>query len=105
MGTEAGVKLDNGKERVFSLLLNYFPRALRGVCTVSEFGARKYIEGGWKTVEEGRKRYSDALARHLIDECISPYDSDSNLHHDLHIAWNALARVELRLMEEDNDSG
>lgn len=97
MGTDKGVKLDTGKGRAWQCLLAYFPRALQGVCKVSDFGAEKYCVNGWSSVEDGHIRYSDALVRHLLEEQVSPYDNDSGLHHDLHIAWNALARAELRL--------
>lgn len=108
MGTDKGVKLDDGKRRFHEVLFSYFPNALRGVCDVSEFGAKKYCVGGWKSVKNGHTRYSDALLRHYLDECSGEtHDSDSALHHDLHVAWNALARAELRLRaaKKEMDNG
>jgi hypothetical protein len=98
---EPGSKLDSGKACAFRGLVDYFPRALDAVATVSTFGASKYTWGGWKTVPEGYERYSDALMRHWLEECKGePVDKDSNLTHQAHIAWNALARLELLLKKK-----
>lgn len=97
MGTDAGVKLDTGKTRLWSVLLEYFPRALMAVGDVSEFGANKYCVGGWKDVDNAQPRYRDALVRHLLARTIEEVDQDSGLDHDAHLAWNALATLELKL--------
>ena len=96
-------KDDTGKSPIYRGVLSYFPRALSGVGLVSAFGATKYAWGGWLHVPDGHIRYSDALVRHLTLEAEGVFlDSDSELHHDLHVAWNALARAELRLRSETN---
>ena len=98
MGTEAGVKLDEGKLSIMSLLVKYFPRALNRITQVSEFGAKKYCEGGWRSVPSAHKRYSDALMRHLLAEATGEVnDAESGLPHSAHVAWCALARLELEL--------
>ena len=103
MGTTPGVKNDDGKSQLLLLLLSYFPRALRSVCGVSTFGASKYCPFGWESVDHARMRYSEALVRHLFAESEGEeVDSDSGLHHDAHVAWNALARLELRLREKED---
>lgn len=97
-----GAKLDAGKAPVLKGAIQQFPRAMLAVSSVSAFGAAKYTWGGWQTVPEGVERYGDAMARHQIYEAIEgPNDKDSGLLHAAHIAWNALARLELILREAE----
>jgi len=98
---EPGAKLDAGKP--LAGILMDFSLALRAVVDVGTFGARKYSRGGWQHVEDGITRYTDALWRHLLDEGCEQYDRESGLLHAAHLAWNALARLELILRESDND--
>jgi hypothetical protein len=99
---ESGSKLDAGKPCLWRGTINYFPRALRGVAAVSTFGASKYCWNGWQSVPEGFERYSDAMVRHLTREAEGEAtDSDSGFLHAAHAAWNALARLELLLKEQD----
>ena len=96
---EPGAKLDGGKVRA-SLVLGDFARALRAVAQVGTFGARKYSARGWLTVPDGVERYTDAMLRHWLSESAGePHDSGSGLRHAAHLAWNALARLELLLRE------
>lgn len=101
---EPGAKLDAGKPSLYRGAIDYFPRAIDAVARVSTFGAKKYDWKGWETVPEGFERYSDAMVRHLIAEGKGEVlDSDSGLLHAAHAAWNALARLELKLRKiEDN---
>jgi len=94
-----GAKLDAGKP--MAGLLGDFSRALLAVAEVGTFGARKYTRGGWQSVPDGVVRYTDALWRHLLKERLGTFDSDSDLRHAAHLAWNALARLELMLRESD----
>lgn len=99
---EPGSKLDAGKSPVFRGLLQYFPRACRAVANVSLFGANKYTWKGWEKVPDGPNRYGDALARHIVDEQIDgPIDPTTGLMHAAQQAWNALARLELMLQEQE----
>jgi len=99
---EPGAKLDAGKAPVAQGVLQYFPRALIAVSGVSGIGARKYAWKGWESVEDGFNRYSDALARHLLAETTEgEYDSDTGCLHAAQVAWNALARLELLLKENE----
>lgn len=103
---EPGAKLDSGKAPVARGVLQYFPKALREVALLSEFGANKYAWKGWEEVPDGVNRYSDAMARHLLDETEGPLDDGpggSGLLHATAVAWNALARLELMLREEEDD--
>lgn len=96
---ETCAKLDHGKPRLGLVLLG-FSRALQAVGEVGTFGAKKYTDDGWVMVPDGRNRYTDALLRHLIAEG-EGYDIDheSGLHHAVHTAWNALARLDLMLRQ------
>lgn len=94
-----GAKLDAGKIRC-ALVIGGFSAALWQVSRVGTFGAAKYTPNGWKEVEGGIDRYTDAMARHLLAEAMGEdLDSESGLLHAAHAAWNALARLELMLKE------
>ena len=90
-----GSKLDEGKAQVIRYVLKYFPNALMAVAKVSEYGANKYTEMGWYSVPSGYGRYTEALGRHLLAD--SNTLDVSGLDHDAQIAWNALARLEIKL--------
>lgn len=95
---EPGAKMDLGKPPLLRGVLQYFPRALEAVATVSLKGAEKYSWKGWEAVPDGVNRYGDALVRHLLaEETEGPYDHYLDLHHAAATAWNALARLELVL--------
>jgi hypothetical protein len=103
---EPGSKLDAGKAPIVSGVLQYFPRAIKAVAEVSAHGMEKYTWMGWKTVEDGIRRYNDAEGRHIIDEAIhGTVDTKSGLLHTAHRAWNALAILELVLCEKEKASG
>lgn len=97
---EPGAKLDSGKEPM-TLILHAMPRALLAVGRVGAYGANKYSEGGWKHVKDGQRRYTDAMFRHMLSEGLETYDAESGLLHAAQVAWNALARLELMLQEEE----
>jgi len=99
--SDPGAKLDDGK--VMAHLLQQFSRALMAVAEVSTFGANKYSIGGWQEVENGAFRYSNAMMRHYLKEALEDVDPDSGLLHEAHLAWNALARLELKLRELSED--
>ena len=89
-------KDDGGKSPIYRGGLGYFPVAISGVAAVSGFGATKYAWNGWRSVPDGLNRYTDALVRHLAAEAKGEIlDAESGLPHAWHVAWNALARVEL----------
>lgn len=97
-----GAKLDAGKVRA-GLVLHGFAHALTAVAEVGTFGANKYTPDGWRSVPQGAARYTDALYRHLLTEaCGETTDPDSGLMHAAHAAWNALARLELALIERNS---
>lgn len=95
------VKYDAGKSPVFKGAIAYFPRAISGVASVSAFGASKYAWNGWRDVSDGINRYTDAMVRHVVYEAEGEVlDPESGLPHAWHAAWNALARAELKVIEE-----
>ena len=91
-----GLKLDSGKPAAGRGLINYFPAALLEVAKVSTFGSQKYTWGGWKSVEDGIERYRDAMVRHLLAHASGEEtDPESGLSHLAHLAWGALAILQL----------
>ena len=98
---QPGAKLDADKP-LAALVLGDFALALLAVSEVGTFGARKYTASGWVEVPNGIPRYDDALMRHwLKGHAGETHDQDSGLLHAAHLAWNALARLELILREEE----
>lgn len=98
---DPGAKLDQGKNRL-GLVLFGFARALQAVGRVGTYGAKKYSDNGWMQVPDGERRYTDALMRHLMKEAAGEEkDTDTDLLHASHAAWNALARLELMLRERE----
>ena len=98
---EPGAKLDHGKPRP-ALVLGGFARALLEVSKVGTYGAVKYTDNGWMEVPEGVSRYDDAKMRHwLYEKAGHPVDSDTLLAHAAHEAWNALARLDLMIREQE----
>jgi len=101
-----GVKGDTGKPPIFQGVLNLFPNAVEAVADVSAFGAKKYSWNNWKNVDDGVNRYTDAMIRHLLKESKGELlDAETNLLHACSVAWNALARLELMLIEYDRQKG
>jgi hypothetical protein len=102
---QLGAKLDAGKVPLARGLLASFPRACLEVAKVSDAGANKYTWDGWRHVPDGINRYGDALSRHIVKEHLDgPIDPDFGFLHAAHIAWNALARLELLLIEQEKNN-
>lgn len=93
--SQLGMKYDGGKI-IAGVILEDFPNAITGVCEVATFGANKYKRSSWQSVPNAIQRYTDAMMRHQLakgrGEVIDP---ESGLPHSYHIAWNALAIIEL----------
>jgi hypothetical protein len=108
-----GAKVDAGKIDI--TLLQQFGRALHEVCRVGDYGQNKYTRGGFLGVSDGPRRYTRAMLDHWFKEFTEKYDSDpyydtdkgrawkGKIRHDAQVAWNALARLELMLIEEEKD--
>jgi hypothetical protein len=101
---EKGAKLDSGKSQLRFLL--YFRRSLEAVADLAAQGAFKYTEGGFLEVEDGFNRYTDAMMRHLFKELETEYVVDdpewiNGVLEATAVAWNALARLEMKLKENE----
>jgi hypothetical protein len=105
-GANGARKMDVGKAPVVCGFIAYFPRAMNAVALVSEYGARKYNDGEYKTdwqkVPNGFNRYSDGIGRHMTKAAIERYDDESQIAHLAHLAWNAMAALEIALKDGVN---
>ena len=100
---DPGAKLADGKNRL-SLVMFGFANALQEVGMVGTFGANKYTDNGWLSVTNGQQRYTDAMLRHLFREASGEtIDRDSGMLHMAQTAWNALARLELYLRDNNEE--
>ena len=98
---EPGAKLDAGKVCP-SLIIEGMARALWGVAEVATFGMVKYTRDGWISVPDGQFRYANAGYRHVLKRAMGEtVDPDSELWHLKHEAWNALAKLDLAMREEE----
>ena len=97
-----GKKYDNGKPMI-GTLVRVFPLALEALGSVIEFGTHKYPQpDNWKKVEGAKYRYLDSLMRHMVKHYKGmELDEETNKPHLAHMAWNALAILELYLMEKN----
>jgi len=101
-----GNKFDEGKAPV-TQFLRQFPKAIAYVSHISQYGHEKYGEkedndkwDNWKKVKNGKFRYEQAAGRHLL-ETDGKHDESKFLHMG-HVAWNALASLELALDEGED---
>lgn len=100
-----GAKLDAGKNRL-GMVLGGFSDALWDVGLVGTFGADKYSEHGWLYVPDAYDRYTNAMLRHWLDEARGELlDPQTRLLHAAHLAWNALARLQLLKNETGGRDG
>ena len=100
-----GKKYDSGKSMV-GTLCRVFPHALLGVGQCIEFGTHKYPNpDNWKLVENAFTRYQDSMMRHYLKFLAGQEkDSETKLLHLKHMVWNALAVLELYLMENEDET-
>lgn len=85
-----GLKYDDGKLRWDLLPLDVVEKLVE----IYEFGANKYGENNWRTIENGYKRCRAAMFRHLTAYDKGEHvDSESGKSHLAHAAWNALSMV------------
>jgi hypothetical protein len=100
--TVIGKKENNDKPQL-SILFTQFPKALEAITKCSEYGHLKYKETdtdylNYQRVEGGSKAYADAGLRHRLYKK-GTTDIESQLPHYYHVAWNALAELELLIKE------
>ena len=102
MTEQEGKKYDTGKNRM-GLMCENFSRALWKVAEISTFGSTKYGDDTWQKLSNPKKRYMDALCRHLFQHLQGDkVDDESGLLHLQHCAWNILALLEFELKEKDD---
>lgn len=101
---QEGKKYDNGKPMA-GTLTDVFSRALMAVGACIEFGTHKYPDPkNWQLVDNGIKRYRDAMIRHLLKYNAGiDKDEETKLPHLAHMAWNALAILELYMQEHKDE--
>ena len=98
-----GLKDDSNKVRM-ELIIMGMSRALLEVGKVATGGAKKYKDNSWQNVPNGIMRYTGALSRHLLAEGKGEVICDDfGLSHAAHVAWNALARLDLILREQESN--
>lgn len=95
-----GKKYD-GNKPMTGTILRVFPYALNAVGACIKFGATKYPDpNNWKKNKNALVRYNDSLIRHLTKHFTgNELDEETKLPHLAHVAWNALAILELYLIE------
>lgn len=99
-----GKKYDNGKPMA-GTLTDVFSRALMAVGACIEYGTHKYPNPkNWQLVDNGIKRYRDAMIRHLLKYNAGiDKDEETGLPHLAHMCWNALAILELYMQEHKDE--
>jgi hypothetical protein len=113
MENNGNKKYDGDKANVMSGVFLRFPRAIAEVARVSDMGCAKYSappgDKGYLDVEDGYRRYTEALGRHLIAETLEgPINTEKGgalpeegvaVFHAAQVAWCALARLERYLRD------
>lgn len=100
-----GAKVDAGKVRMH-LITGGMARGITEVAKIGTFGAAKYTDNGWVSVPDGFRRYEDAQQRHAAQRHMGEtHDKESGLLHLAHEAWNALAKLDLYLREQEDRFG
>lgn len=93
-----GRKFDSGKTE-YGLLPPYI---LEEIAKVMTFGAQKYERENWRYVDDGKRRYFDALQRHIWAwKRGEVYDPESGMHHLAHAGCCLMFLAELDI-EENN---
>ena len=97
----APTKRKEGKVRV-DLVLSGMPNALLELGRLMGWALGKgYKEGDWLEVPNYQTAYLGAEARHLLESLAgTKFDPESGLGHDVHEAWNAIAKLERRLRDD-----
>ncbi len=108
VSAQAALAQKAAKAQVYAGFLARFPRALKAVARVSEYGAKKYSQDIMDTssfldLENGEVKYKDALVRHLLDEVMEGRTnaSDGDVLHMAQIAWCAMAGLEIVLRNDE----
>ena len=95
-----GSKYDSGKPQAGTVIKD-FSNALMAISELGTFGIHKYGPSNWLYVPDGITRYTNAMGRHLLLEEIEKIDPETDMLHAVSTAWNALARLELIIREQN----
>jgi hypothetical protein len=99
--TVKDMKFDGGKPDI-GMMMRGFVKALESVSILSTKGALKYEEDSWQGVKNGSKRYTAAMMRHWFAHTKGEFiDPEMQVPHLTSVAWNALAVLELALIEQE----
>lgn len=81
LANSGGRKFDGGKLQ-YGLIP---PLAMAEMVKVLTFGAEKYEPDNWKNVPDSKRRYFDAMERHIWAwKAGEQIDPESNIHHLAH---------------------
>lgn len=93
-----GRKFDAGKTE-YGLLP---PFSLEEIAKVMTFGAQKYERENWRYVDDGKRRYFDAMQRHIWAwKRGEIYDPESGMHHLAHAGCCLMFLSELDMIENN----
>lgn len=104
-GPHEAAKLQANKPPVMTGVFLRFPRAMYEIAKTSAFSAQKHNKpaGSMDYLGLPADARTDALGRHLLEELLEgPVAAEGNIMHAAQVAWNALARLERLLVDEEN---
>lgn len=98
------------KPQPFNGVIARFPRAILAVAAVSVDGTKKHQvpldDVSYRDLPDAKNLYGEALCRHLLREAIEgPVDPEFDHLHAAHAAWDALARLEVLLIDMEKKEG
>lgn len=101
INVKTATKFDNDKPYAYTVLSG-FSGALNEVIKVGTDGAKVHGKGNWKGLDVDRLK--EAFCRHIMDYLQgNKIDKDSGSPAMAHVAWNALAILQLEL-EKKNEN-
>lgn len=104
---ESALNQKKNKPPVYQGVLAYFPRAIKEVARVSQYGLEKHdldwSDKGFLKPEYPLEMFMDAFSRHMLDLAIEGEinKADGELLHRAQVAWGALASLEKYLIERE----
>ena len=94
------------KPQPFQGVIARFPRAILAIAAVSVDGTKKHkvplSDQSYRDIPDAVNVYGEALCRHLLREQIEgEVDPEFGHLHAAHAAWDALARLEILLIDKE----
>lgn len=102
-----GVKHDQDKLPLFTIIFKQFPLAIQAVAKRALAGHNKYIEtdADWQNFaragEQDPDRYKNAGLRHLLEEGEDTEKGMEGTTHEAAVVWNFLADLELKIRRNE----